>query len=163
MTSSELIQSRIHSIETIDKLVFMWRYLEDTVVFTNGVFDILHKGHIDYLMSCKDLGDKLVVAINSDASTKRLKGEERPINNENDRAEAIASLMFVDAVIIFDEDTPIKVIEVLKPDVLAKGADYTVEEIVGSDFVLSNGGSVERINYLEGYSTSSLIEKIKGH
>ncbi len=138
-----------------------WKTVGRKIVFTNGCFDILHHGHLDYLAKAASLGNILVVGVNTDASVKRLKGDERPLTHQEDRAFQLASLMFVDAVCMFDEDTPKDLIEALKPDVLAKGGDYTIDTIVGADFVLNNGGQVEVIPFVQGYSTTSLIERIK--
>lgn len=130
------------------------------VVFTNGCFDLLHVGHVRYLQDARKLGDLLVVGINADASVKRLKGEERPVQTEGDRAEIMAALACVDFVVIFAEDTPLNLIETIKPDILVKGGDWPVEKIVGSQFVLSNGGQVKSLPFHQGRSTSSIIEKI---
>lgn len=127
------------------------------VVFTNGCFDILHRGHVEYLSKAADKGDVLVVGLNTDASVKRLKGEGRPVNNEEARAMVLASLSFVDAVVLFDEDTPYELIKAVRPDVLVKGADYKKEEIVGYDIVTSYGGTVETIPLVEGYSSTKII------
>ena len=124
-------------------------------------FDILHHGHLTYLAQAASHGNVLVVGVNSDVSVKRLKGEERPLTHEQDRAFQLASLLMVDAVCIFDEDTPKELIETVQPNVLAKGGDYTIDKIVGADFVMSNGGSVEVIPFVNGYSTTSIIEYIK--
>jgi D-glycero-beta-D-manno-heptose 1-phosphate adenylyltransferase len=131
------------------------------VVFTNGCFDILHLGHIDYLEKARNLGEKLIVGLNTDKSIGRIKGPERPITDENSRARIIAALEFIDAVILFDEETPYDLISYLKPDILVKGDDYTVENIVGADVVIQNGGTVETISLVKGYSTSNIISKIK--
>ena len=131
------------------------------IVFTNGCFDIIHRGHVEYLKKAKSLGDILVIGINSDSSVKRIKGEKRPINNQIDRAVILSSFFFVDFVTIFDEETPLNLIEKLLPDVLVKGSDWPIESIVGRDIVEKNGGKVVTIDYLKGYSTSNLIEKIK--
>ncbi len=131
-----------------------------TVVFTNGCFDILHAGHVQYLNKAKALGDVLVVAINSDASVKRLKGEKRPINTQEDRAYLLKNLKAVDVVLCFEDDTPLSVIETLLPDVLVKGADWAVENIVGKEIVEAHGGSVQTISFLDGHSTTGTIEKI---
>jgi len=130
------------------------------IVFTNGVFDILHPGHVRYLNEAASLGDVLIVAVNSDASARRLKGSGRPFNDEQDRAEVIAALECVSHVTIFDEDTPYELIKTLEPDVLVKGGDWPVDEIVGADIVKAGGGEVYSLPYAEGYSTSALIEKI---
>jgi rfaE bifunctional protein nucleotidyltransferase chain/domain len=130
------------------------------VVFTNGCFDILHRGHVEYLAKAADMGDVLVVGLNTDASVRRLKGESRPVNNQEARALVLASLSFVDAVILFDEDTPYELIKAVRPDVLVKGADYKPEEIVGYDIVTSYGGKVEVVDLVEGYSTTQLLSLI---
>lgn len=130
------------------------------IVFTNGCFDILHKGHIRYLKKAGSLGDVLVIGLNSDRSIRAIKGPRRPINCELDRAEILAALDFVDYVTIFDEDTPQKLIEELKPDILVKGGDWKIDDIVGADFIKSRGGRVVRIPFIKGYSTSSLIERL---
>ncbi len=131
-----------------------------TVVFTNGCFDILHAGHVQYLNQAKALGDVLVVAINSDASVRKIKGDKRPINTQEDRAYILKNLKAVDAVLLFEDDTPLAVIETLLPDVLVKGADWAVEKIVGKDVVEAHGGTVQTISFLEGRSTTGTIEKI---
>jgi D-glycero-beta-D-manno-heptose 1-phosphate adenylyltransferase len=131
------------------------------VVFTNGCFDILHLGHVDYLEKARNLGYKLIVGVNTDKSIGSIKGPERPITDENSRARVIAALAFVDAVILFNEETPYDLISYLKPDILVKGDDYTVENIIGADVVIQNGGTVETISLVKGYSTSNIISKIK--
>lgn len=130
------------------------------VVFTNGCFDILHRGHATYLAQARELGDLLVVGLNTDASVKRLKGPSRPVNSQYDRAFLLASLACVDFVILFDEDTPETLIHTVRPDVLVKGGDYTIDTIVGADFVLQNGGNVTTIPFVDGYSTTSTLNKI---
>lgn len=130
------------------------------IVFTNGCFDILHRGHAVYLAQARALGDSLVVGLNSDASVRRLKGPERPLNAQADRAFLLASLACVDAVILFDEDTPEQLIHQVRPDVLVKGGDYTLDKIVGADFVTQNGGLVTTIPFVDGYSTTSIIQKM---
>ena len=134
---------------------------KEKIVFTNGCFDIVHVGHIHLLNEAKKFGDKLIVGLNSDLSVQRLKGSERPINNEHDRKFFLENLSSVDFVEVFFEDTPLELIKKIKPDVLVKGGDWPVDKIVGSDFVHSYGGDVLNINFKEGYSTTSLIEKIK--
>ncbi|WP_343030503.1 D-glycero-beta-D-manno-heptose 1-phosphate adenylyltransferase [Fulvivirga aurantia] len=138
-----------------------WQKEGEKVVFTNGCFDILHLGHIDYLEKASQLGQRLVVALNTDNSVAKLKGPERPLNKEYARGRMLAALQFVDAVTYFSEDTPFNLIKSLKPDILVKGSDYLTENIVGADIVIANGGSVETIDLVEGYSTTSLIDKIK--
>lgn len=132
------------------------------LVFTNGCFDILHKGHVLYLSYARELGDLLVVGLNSNDSVRRLKGETRPINAQQDRAVVLAALESVDFVVIFEEDTPYELIKLLKPDVLVKGGDWKSEDIVGSDIVLSYGGEVHSLNYYDGYSTTGIIERMEG-
>ncbi|MDD4141572.1 MAG: D-glycero-beta-D-manno-heptose 1-phosphate adenylyltransferase [Bacteroidales bacterium] len=130
------------------------------VVFTNGCFDILHVGHVEYLSKAKTLGEVLVVGLNSDASVKRLKGDDRPINNQNARATVLLALRCVDYVVFFDEDTPQKLIEAINPDVLVKGGDYRREDIVGADFVENNGGKVVIVPLVKGYSTTNIIDSL---
>lgn len=131
------------------------------IVFTNGCFDILHRGHVTYLAEAKKLGDLLVIGVNSDASVKRLKGPERPINNEHDRAYVLSQLKSVDFVEIFHEDTPLNLILKVKPKVLVKGGDWKIDQIVGGKEVIQNGGDVFSLNFVDGYSTTSLIHKIQ--
>jgi rfaE bifunctional protein nucleotidyltransferase chain/domain len=138
-----------------------WRNSGDKIVFTNGCFDILHTGHLDYLEQAKLQGDRLVIGLNSDDSVKRLKGPERPLNNNDSRSRALAALSFVDAVVFFSEDTPYELISTVKPDILVKGGDYLADKIVGSDIVKENGGEVRTIPFTEGFSTTSFIERIK--
>ncbi len=153
------IYSKINSasIEKINN----WKEQGKKIVFTNGCFDILHCGHIKYLQEAKSLGDKLVLGLNSDNSVRRLKGKERPVNPQVCRAEILAALEVVDMVIIFDEDTPLTIIENILPNILVKGGDWKIEDIVGSDVVLGNGGEVKSLSFLQGFSTTSIIEKIK--
>lgn len=139
-----------------------WRATNRKIVFTNGCFDVLHRGHFQLLAQAADEGNRLIVALNTDASVKRLKGPARPLNSEADRAFAIASLLCVDAVCLFDEDTPAELINMVLPNVLVKGGDYTPETIVGADTVTANGGRVAVIPFVTGYSTTGMIEKIKG-
>lgn len=164
------LENKIVSLEDAKRRVNMWHLKNDKVVFTNGCFDILHKGHVTYLAKSAELGDRLIVAINTDASVREQgKGENRPINPEDARATVLAALGFVDMVVFFKESTPIDVIELLQPDVLVKGADYDPNEtdpsskkyIVGSDSVKKNGGEVIAIQLVDGYSTTSIIEKSK--
>ena len=138
-----------------------WKKNGHKVVFTNGCFDILHLGHLDYLEKSRNLGDRLVIGLNTDGSVRQLKGPNRPINSELSRARMLAALAFVDLVITFDEETPLELIKKVKPDILIKGKDYSIENIVGAEFVLGNGGEVKTIEILEGYSTTEIINKIK--
>lgn len=150
-------------IHTIESFISVREYLikaKKKLVFTNGCFDIIHRGHIEYLNEAKELGDKLIVGLNSDNSIKRIKGESRPVNNEIDRAFILDNLKPVDFVVIFDEDTPYNLIKEIKPDILVKGGDWKPEDIVGSDIVLSNGGEVKSLKFVNDYSSTSVIRKI---
>ena len=137
-----------------------WRATGARLVFTNGVFDLLHRGHVEYLEEARVLGDRLVVGVNSDASVRRLKGADRPIVPEDERVELLAALECVDLVALFDEDTPERIIREVAPDVLVKGGDWALEAIVGREFVEARGGRVERIRVREGWSTTRIIERI---
>jgi D-glycero-beta-D-manno-heptose 1-phosphate adenylyltransferase len=150
----------LDSVMLIQELTRL-RFFSKKIVFTNGCFDILHLGHIDYLSRAADLGEILIVGINSDASTSRLKGPNRPINNQEQRSMIVASLAFVDAVVIFDEPTPYEIIKIIQPDVLVKGSDYRAEDIVGYDIVNGRNGIVKTIDFLPGYSTTLIEEKIR--
>jgi len=161
MHKLQWIQNKIYTKEALQHTCNAWRATGQKIVFTNGCFDILHHGHLDLLAKAADFGNKLIVGLNTDSSVCRLKGPERPVTNEQDRAFQLASLLCVDAVCLFDEETPKELIEALKPDVLVKGGDYTVDKIVGADFVMGYGGKVEVIPFVQGYSTTSLIERIK--
>ena len=152
---------KILSIPEAQKVVQGWKQKGQKIVFTNGCFDILHLGHIDYLEKSRNLGDRLVVGLNTDDSVSRIKGESRPIVKEESRARVMAALEFVDAVVFFNEDTPYDLINNIKPDILVKGSDYLTENIVGADIVMENGGKVETIDLVDGFSTSGIIEKIK--
>jgi rfaE bifunctional protein nucleotidyltransferase chain/domain len=149
---------KIYSLDTL--LIKRKEWKDQKVVFTNGCFDILHLGHVDYLEKAATKGDKLIVALNTDASVSKLKGPNRPVNNENARARLIAALSFVDAVTFFSDDTPFSLIKELMPDILVKGSDYKISNIVGADIVIGNGGKVETIDLVEGYSTTNIINKI---
>jgi rfaE bifunctional protein nucleotidyltransferase chain/domain len=161
MRKLEIIKGKVFYIEELRANLNTWRLLEKKIVFTNGCFDLLHLGHIDYLSKAADLGNKLVIGLNSDASTSALKGPGRPIIDQYSRSIMLASLSFVDAVILFDDPTPLELIAQIRPDVLVKGADYSVDQIVGSDLVLGYGGDVQTIEYLSGYSTTSIEKKIR--
>jgi D-glycero-beta-D-manno-heptose 1-phosphate adenylyltransferase len=160
MNNIDVITSRIISRQEIPAFVERLRLKSKRIVFTNGCFDLLHLGHIDYLSRAADLGDILIVGLNSDASTSALKGPGRPINNEESRKHILASLFFVGAVVVFDEPTPEALIREIMPDVLVKGGDYKPETIVGYNTVTQNGGEVVIIDFVEGYSTSALEKKI---
>lgn len=161
MKNTSFIKSKIKSLPELLLITNGLKALGKTVVLTNGVFDLLHEGHIASLSQAAAEGDYLIVAVNGDASVKRLKGETRPINNENSRALLLASLVITDAVLIFHEDTPLELIKQLLPDVIVKGGDYTVDQIAGAKEVIANGGRVVINSILEGFSTTGTIEKMK--
>jgi rfaE bifunctional protein nucleotidyltransferase chain/domain len=152
---------KITDLPSLKVKVANWQADGKKVVFTNGVFDLLHIGHITYMTKAAELGDKLIIGLNADSSVKRLKGDDRPVNNQNSRALLLAALFFVDAVVLFEEDTPQQLVAALLPDVLVKGADYTIENIAGAKEVLANGGEVKTIQLVEGHSSTSIIQKIK--
>lgn len=147
--------------DQLDNQISNWKNNNQSIVFSNGCFDILHLGHIDYLEKAKALGDKLIIGINTDASVHRLKGETRPVVEAYSRARMLAALEFVDGVTFFDEDTPYNLICKIVPHVLVKGNDYKIDNIVGADIVIKNGGKVDTIELVPGFSTSRIIEKIK--
>ncbi len=149
------------TLPELAKVVVGWKAKGERVVFTNGVFDLIHVGHITYMADAASLGTKLIIGLNADSSVKRLKGPERPINDQDSRALLLATMLFIDAVVIFEEDTPLNVISTLLPDVLAKGGDYTVETIVGAKEVMANGGDVEVISFVDGFSSTAIIKKIR--
>src|SRR3989338_82493 len=157
---NNMSKEKIKSSREIEIIANGLRNHGNILVTTNGIFDILHVGHIRYLQEAKKLGDMLIVAVNSDASTKRLKGDSRPINNENDRAEVLAALECVDFVTIFNDDNPIKILSLLKPNVHVKGGDYSISQIVEKDAVEKSGGKVVLIPMIEGYSTTDIIQKM---
>ncbi|HNB82380.1 MAG TPA: D-glycero-beta-D-manno-heptose 1-phosphate adenylyltransferase [Chitinophagaceae bacterium] len=156
----EIIQQKIYTRDPLHRLVNQWHMLSKKVVFTNGCFDLMHRGHNTYLLEAAELGNRLIVAINTDASVQRLKGPGRPVVDEYSRALNLAMHTYIDAVILFEEDTPLDLINLLKPDVLVKGGDYTMETTVGAKEVLERGGKVEIIPFLEGYSTTAMLERI---
>jgi rfaE bifunctional protein nucleotidyltransferase chain/domain len=137
-----------------------WRFKSKKIVFTNGCFDIIHRGHVEYLAKAASLGDQLIIGLNTDASVKRLKGMARPLQDENSRAVVLASFSFVSRVVLFDEDTPFELINLIKPDFLVKGGDYTPESIVGYDIVKNIGGEIVTIDLVEGHSTTSIINRM---
>ncbi len=161
MNSLDKIKSKILTPETLSMKLNLWRFRDWKIVFTNGCFDLLHLGHIDYLSKAADLGDVLIIGVNTDDSVRKLKGKGRPISNEEQRCHILASLFFVDAVILFSEETPYELIKTVQPQVLVKGGDYTLSQIVGADLVASNGGFVHTIPVLAGYSTTLTEERIK--
>ena len=154
-------KSKILPLNLMKSRVKSWRVNQELVVFTNGCFDILHPGHIDCLEKARAMGNRLIVGVNSDASVSRLKGPSRPIQDEHARASVLAALEFVDGVVIFEEDTPLNLIVNIMPDVLVKGGDYSIETIVGHKEVLAHGGKVETIPFLEGHSTTKIVERIR--
>ena len=154
--------SKITSRDAVPALMHRWHLKNERVVFTNGCFDILHLGHIDYLERAKMLGTKLIVGLNSDTSVRELKGEGRPIQDEQARARLLAALQFVDAVVIFGEETPRDLIVEVGPDVLVKGNDYQIEEIAGAKEVLAAGGEVKTVSLVDGYSTTNIVQQMKG-
>ncbi|MEO3407494.1 D-glycero-beta-D-manno-heptose 1-phosphate adenylyltransferase [Mucilaginibacter sp. CAU 1740] len=158
----EIWLGKIDELPTLKQKIKNWQLEGNKVVFTNGVFDLVHIGHLSYLAKSAELGHKLVVGVNADSSVKRIKGDDRPINHQNSRVALLAALLFIDAVILFDEDTPLNLIKELMPDILVKGADYAIENIVGGKEVIANGGEVKTINFIEGYSSTNIIKKISG-
>ena len=162
MKSVSSIPNKIFTLTELNQQLKRWRLHNKKIVFTNGVFDILHEGHIASLGEAALYGHILIVAINADASVKRIKGDSRPVYNEGSRTLLMASLVMVDAVILFEDDTPLNLIASILPDVLVKGGDYTIDEIVGAKEVIANGGEVKIVPLLEGFSTSGIIEKLKG-
>ena len=163
MKRPDLIPQKILTKEEAVQRVAQWRLLSKTVAFTNGVFDILHQGHIFSLSQAAKEADYLIVGLNADNSVKRLKGESRPVNNQESRALVLSSLIMVDAVVLFEEDTPLDLITSLLPDVLVKGGDYTVEQIAGAKEIIANGGRVVINPILEGFSTTGIIDKLKSN
>lgn len=157
----DLALQRVFTKENIKEKVEKWKQGGEKIVFTNGCFDLLHVGHLSYMLKASSLGTKLVIGLNSDTSVKRLKGEGRPVNTELSRSLMLASLFFVDAVAVFSEDTPLELIKEILPDVLVKGGDYEIKNIVGASEVFANGGSVQTIDFVNGYSSTNLINKIK--
>ncbi len=158
------LETKVFGTDDRQKLQYRlqyWRFKGQRIVFTNGCFDLLHAGHVDYLARAADLGKVLIVGLNSDDSVRRIKGEKRPVNRQNARAIMLAALSFVDAVVLFDEDTPENIVQIILPDVLVKGDDYLPEDIAGAGTVRQHGGQVLSIPLLEGFSSSGLIKKIK--
>ncbi len=161
MSKYNSVRTKLFDWDGLKTKVAQWESEGKKIVFTNGCFDILHKGHVDYLAKAADLGDILVLGLNTDESVSRLKGPHRPIQDEQSRMLIMASLSFVDAVVLFNEPTPLKLIELVQPNVLVKGSDYNIEQIVGYDVVKAKGGEVKTIDFLLGYSTSAIEKKIK--
>lgn len=163
MSTINNLQHKLFELPALKLQLERWRLKSKKIAFTNGCFDILHLGHVDYLAKAADLADVLIVGLNTDESTRRLKGSHRPINDQQQRAMLLAAMQFVDAVVLFNEDTPLELIRFISPDVLIKGADYTPEKIVGYDVVTGYGGKVTTIEFLPGYSTSAIEAKIRGN
>jgi len=161
MSSLKKIKDKIFDLDSLKNKVISWKENGHKIVFTNGCFDIMHKGHIEVLSKSSDLGDKLIIGLNSDSSVQKLKGNSRPIIDENSRAIALAALSFVDAIVLFSEETPINLISTLTPDILAKGGDYEIRTIVGHEIVQKNGGEVILIPFVDGFSSTNIINKIK--
>jgi rfaE bifunctional protein nucleotidyltransferase chain/domain len=161
MTVFQQVNDKIVTLNNAKQITDRWS--NERICFTNGCFDLLHLGHIDYLSKAADLADKLIIGVNTDQSVSKLKGSHRPIKDEVSRATILASLSFVDLVILFDEETPLNLIETIQPDILVKGADYTIDNVVGAKETIQRGGKVELISFLDGYSTSSLELKIRNH
>ncbi len=156
------VERKIHDWNSIEALLAEWRLAGERLVFTNGCFDLLHYGHIHYLSAARALGDRLIIGLNSDASVRRLKGPTRPIKEEQSRLYVTAALACVDAVLLFEEDTPLELIRVIQPDLLVKGGDWAPHQIVGADLVLERGGEVKSLPFVAGYSTTALEQKMKG-
>lgn len=157
---SYINQKIVRNKETIQDILSQWRFKEEKIVFTNGCFDILHRGHIEYLAQAAALGSKLIIGLNTDASVKRLKGENRPVNDQESRALLLSSLVFTDKVILFDEDTPLELIRIVQPDILVKGSDYKSENIVGYEIVKAKGGKIVTFDLVQGFSTTSILHKL---
>jgi rfaE bifunctional protein nucleotidyltransferase chain/domain len=160
MNRIDSIRTKILNEKSLDSWLARKRFKNKKIVFTNGCFDILHPGHIVYLSKAADSGDVLIIGLNTDASVRKLKGEGRPVMDQDSRALLLASLSFVSAVVLFEEDTPQRLIQVIQPDILVKGSDYRPEEIVGYDIVKARGGEILTIDFVEGYSSSSIRRKI---
>jgi D-beta-D-heptose 7-phosphate kinase/D-beta-D-heptose 1-phosphate adenosyltransferase len=160
MKVPQIIPHKIFTLPELQQQISRWRFLSKSIAFTNGCFDILHRGHIASLSEAAVEADFLIVGLNSDDSTRRLKGESRPVTDQDSRAMLMASMLMVDAVIIFDEDTPLELINALRPDVLVKGGDYTIDQIVGAKEVIAWGGRVVINPIVPGYSTTGIIEKV---
>ena len=156
----KIIQSKILSGKRLERSLAYWRFNGYSIVFTNGCFDILHRGHADYLARASDLGDVLVVGLNTDRSVRSIKGPPRPLQDEKSRSLLLASFSFVTAVILFDKDTPAELIDLVRPDILVKGSDYKPEDIVGYDTVMAKGGRIASLDMVEGYSTTGILKKL---
>ncbi|GAB3825556.1 D-glycero-beta-D-manno-heptose 1-phosphate adenylyltransferase [Pontibacter rugosus] len=154
-------KDKIYSLPQLQEQVQNWRNQGQKIVFTNGCFDLLHLGHVDYLEKARQLGHRLVLGLNTDSSISRIKGPSRPLQDEMSRARIMASLLFIDAVVLFDEDTPLNLIKAIQPDILVKGDDYAVNQIVGHEVVEARGGEVKTVPLVQGYSTTNIVKKIE--
>lgn len=161
MNPLQALLNKVYQTDQVDRLAAVLQQKNGVTVFTNGCFDLIHRGHIEYLCQAAALGDQLVIGLNTDESVRRLKGMNRPIIDEMARAMVLASMEFVDFVVLFDEDTPYNLIRSLQPHILVKGSDYTVDQIVGSDLILERGGKVETLDFIPGYSTTAIEERIR--
>lgn len=161
LVEQNAITQKIFSLPDLLLQVEDWKKNSKKIVFTNGCFDLIHPGHLSYLLEAGSLGDQLIIGVNTDSSVRKIKGEERPINEEQSRLQLLAALFFVDAVVLFDEPTPADLIEAIKPDILVKGGDYKIDSIVGAKETIERGGTVKVLNFLPGYSSTNIIEKIK--
>jgi rfaE bifunctional protein nucleotidyltransferase chain/domain len=161
LVEQNAITQKIFSLPDLLLQVEDWKKNSKKIVFTNGCFDLIHPGHLSYLLEAASLGDQLIVGVNTDSSVRKIKGQERPINEEQSRLQLLAALFFVDAVVLFDEPTPADLIEAIKPDILVKGGDYQIDGIVGAKETIERGGTVKVLNFLPGYSSTNIIEKIK--
>lgn len=160
MDKFEIIKSKIVTKKTLKNLLNIWKFKDNKIVFTNGCFDLIHRGHIEYLAKAANLGDILIIGVNTDKSTKKLKGNKRPLQDEYSRSLILSSLHFVNNVILFDDDTPYELIKFIQPDILVKGSNYKAEEIVGNDIVKAKGGEIITIDFIEGFSTTNIINKL---
>lgn len=161
MDKLDIIKSKIIDFKNLDTYLAYWKFKNFKLVFTNGCFDIIHRGHIEYLAQAANYGDILIIGLNTDSSVRRIKGESRPVQDEFARAITLASFQFVNSVVLFDEETPYNLIKKIQPDILIKGSDYKPENIVGYDIVKAKGGEIVTIDFIDGYSTTSIIEKLK--
>ncbi|MBT3208915.1 MAG: D-glycero-beta-D-manno-heptose 1-phosphate adenylyltransferase [Bacteroidetes bacterium] len=160
MQKLQNIKAKILTETTLISKLNYWRFKEKKIVFTNGCFDIIHRGHIEYLAQAADLGDVLIIGLNTDNSVRKLKGENRPVQEQNSRALILAAMSFVSNIILFDEQTPYELIKLVQPDILVKGSDYKIEDIVGYDILKAKGGKVETIDFVEGFSTTEIFSRI---
>lgn len=161
MNKLKIVKNKILSLDDLNRWLSYWRFKRNKIVFTNGCFDILHRGHVEYLAQAASLGEVLILGLNTDKSVKNLKGVDRPVQDEKTRALVLAAMQFITAVVLFDEETPYELIKFVQPDVLVKGGDYKIEDIVGADIVQDKGGEIVTIEFVKGYASSKIINKIK--